>query len=128
VNVREIETVLLVDDDAKIRLIIEMAIEGLTDWKVISAESGEDALLRMKEARPDLILLDIMMPGIDGTMVFEEIKNRFASLVPPVIFLTAKVQSHEVYKFQSLGAAGVIVKPFDPMTLVDQIKTILGLS
>lgn len=105
-----------------------MAIEGLTDWKVISAESGEQALMTMDAMRPDLVLLDIMMPGIDGTMVFEEIKRRFASSVPPVIFLTAKVQSHEIYKFQSLGASGVIVKPFDPMTLVDQIKTILGPS
>lgn len=127
-NVRKIENVLLIDDDAKIRLIIEMAIEGLTDWKVTSAESGEDALSRLDTMRPDLILLDIMMPDVDGTMVFEEIKNRFAPSVPPVIFLTAKVQSHEVYKFQSLGAAGVIVKPFDPMMLVDQIKSILGPS
>lgn len=123
-NTRQIETVLVVDDDAKIRLIIEMAITGLTDWQVISAESGEEALLCLDKAQPDLVLLDIMMPGIDGTMVCEEIKKRFESAVP-VIFLTAKVQTHEVYKLKSLGALGVIVKPFDPMTLVDQIKTIL---
>ena len=126
-NNQKIETVLVVDDDAKIRLIIEMAISGLTDWQVVSVESGEAALLSMDKARPDLVLLDIMMPGIDGTMVCEEIKKRFQSEIP-VIFLTAKVQSHEVYKLKSLGAAGVIVKPFDPMTLVDQIKVILELT
>ncbi len=122
----KIEHVLLVDDDANIRLIVQMTIEGLTDWKLTVAESGTEALQLLEAQRPDLVLLDIMMPDIDGTMIFETIKERFQSQVP-VIFMTAKVQSQEIRKLKTLGVAGVIVKPFDPMELIAQVQTILGI-
>jgi CheY-like chemotaxis protein len=123
---KKVESVLLVDDDANIRLIIEISLEGLTDWKVRQANSGQQALELMGEQRPDLVLLDVMMPEMDGITMLERIKERFAADMPFVIFMTAKVQRQELEQYKLLGAAGVIMKPFDPMTLADEIMGILS--
>jgi two-component system OmpR family response regulator len=123
---KKLESVLLVDDDANIRLIIEISLEGLTDWKLRQADSGRKALELMCEQRPDLVLLDVMMPEMDGITMLERIKERFADEMPFVIFMTAKVQEQELEQYMSLGAAGVIMKPFDPMTLAKQITDILS--
>lgn len=122
----KIQKVLLVDDDANIRLITEMTLEGLTDWNLRLAGNGREALALIEEERPDLILLDIMMPDMDGMAVFNELKKRLGEHVPYVIFMTAKVQTQEVAQYTSLGAAGVIMKPFDPMKLPNQILEIVG--
>lgn len=122
----KIQKVLLVDDDANIRLITEMTLEGLTDWNLRLAGNGREALALIEEERPDLILLDIMMPDMDGMAVFNELKKRLGENVPYVIFMTAKVQTQEVAQYTSLGAAGVIMKPFDPMKLPNQILEIVG--
>ncbi len=124
----KIHNVLLVDDDANIRLITEMTLEGLTDWKLRLASGGAEALKLIDEERPDLVLLDIMMPDMDGMTVFSEIKKRLGADTPFVIFMTAKVQTQEVAQYTSIGAAGVIMKPFDPMTLPNQIMDIVGLT
>jgi len=121
----EIENVLLVDDDANIRLIVKFALEKQTDWSVSVAESGDHALALLDSLKPDLILLDVMMPDIDGPMLLETIRARLKSSIP-VIFLTAKIQNQEIHRYKTLGAQGLITKPFDPMTLVQQIKNILG--
>ena len=122
----KVEKVLMVDDDANIRLITEMSLEGLTEWKVRQAGSGKEALGMVREERPDLILLDVMMPDMDGVTLFEEIKGIYEHNTPIVIFMTAKVLTQEVEMYREKGAAGVITKPFDPMTLPDQIYEILG--
>lgn len=121
----KIEKVLIVDDDVNIRLITEMSLEGLTDWKLQLVGSGGEALDAIENDRPDLILLDMMMPDMDGVMVFGKIKSRYDADMPKVIFMTAKVQASEIEVYEKLGAAGVIMKPFDPMTLPEQIKSIL---
>lgn len=123
---KKIESVLLVDDDANIRLIVEISLQGLTDWSIRQASSGMKALELMNEKCPDLVLLDVMMPEMDGITMLERIKERFASRMPLVIFMTAKVQRQELERYKSLGAAGVIMKPFDPMTLAQQIMDILS--
>lgn len=120
----ELEKVLMVDDDANIRLITEMTLKRLTKWKVTVASCGKDALLATDKEMPDLVLLDMMMPDMDGLTVFAELKTRLGASMPKVILMTAKVQTHEVDKYKELGAAGVISKPFDPMTLPDQIRAI----
>lgn len=120
----ELEKVLMVDDDANIRLITEMTLKRLTKWKVTVASCGKDALLATDKEIPDLVLLDMMMPDMDGLTVFAELKTRLGASMPKVILMTAKVQTHEVDKYKELGAAGVISKPFDPMTLPDQIRAI----
>jgi two-component system OmpR family response regulator len=123
---KKVESVLLVDDDANIRLIIEISLEGLTDWQLRQADCGKKALELMHEQRPDLVLLDVMMPEMDGITMLERIKECFPAEMPFVIFMTAKVQQQELEQYKSLGAAGVIMKPFDPMTLPQQIMDILS--
>ncbi len=125
---KRIEDVLIVDDDDNIRMIVEMSLEGLSDWKLRQARNGREALARIKELRPDLILLDVMMPDVTGVMLYEQIKDEYGSDAPSVIFMTAKVQTHEVESYVAMGAIGVIMKPFDPMTLPDQIEMLLGLG
>lgn len=120
-----IQKVLIVDDDANIRTIAEMSLEGLTDWQLRLASSAQEALQMINSDKPDVVLLDMMMPDKDGVSFFAEMQKAFAAECPAVIFMTAKVQSHELEKYQKLGAAGVIMKPFDPMTLPDEIMQIL---
>jgi CheY-like chemotaxis protein len=116
--------VLLVDDDANIRTVAQIALEDVAGWNVIAVESGPEALKTLTEVKPDVILLDMMMPGMDGKTTLAEIKsNGFSNI--PVIFMTAKVQSDELAQYKALGAKGVITKPFDPMKLADEIERTL---
>lgn len=121
----DIQTILLIDDDPNIRVVTEMSLESVGNWKVIAAESGAEALSVVKETRPDLILLDIMMPGMDGPSTLENLR-KILNPMPPVIFLTAKVQSSEIEQFEKLGTAGVITKPFDPLILPEQIMFLVN--
>jgi CheY-like chemotaxis protein len=122
----EIKKVLLVDDDQNIRFVAQMALEGLTDWKILVAESGAEAIKSAVNEKPDLILLDMMMPGMDGPTTYANLKEYNDLALVPVIFMTAKVQTHEVESHLKLGAAGVIAKPFDPMNLHTEILRILS--
>jgi CheY-like chemotaxis protein len=124
-NSTSIKNVLLVDDDQNIRFVAQMSLEGLTPWTIMLAVSGEDALKKVQEQKPDLILLDMMMPGMDGPTTFSKLKERAELADVPIIFMTAKVQTHEVEGYRKTGAAGVITKPFDPMKLPDEIRQIL---
>ncbi len=120
----DIEKVMLVDDDANIRIIAEIALADVGNWQVVLADSGASAIETAQREKPDLILLDVMMPGMDGPTTMVKLQECLDPM-PPVIFLTAKVQSTEVEHYQSLGAAGVIRKPFDPITLPDEIRAVL---
>lgn len=120
-----IETVLLVDDDAAIRCIAEISLAEVGKWRVSLADSGKMALRFLETEKPDVILLDVMMPGMDGPTTFESIKTSAKNSKTPVIFMTAKIQKHEVEYYCKLGAVGVIAKPFDPMTLPSQIKKLV---
>ncbi len=117
--------VLLVEDDDNIRLIAKTSLEGLTSWSVVEANSGQVALNVANSEHPDLILLDVMMPGMDGPTTFSHLRENDATAVIPVIFMTAKAQIQEVEEYIGLGAAGVITKPIDPMLLPEQITSIL---
>ena len=121
----EAKKILLVEDDDNIRLITRTSLEGLTSWKVIEANGGQVALNIVADEMPDLILLDIMMPGMDGPTTFGHLREDAATAKIPVIFMTAKVQTQEVEGYIKLGAAGVITKPIDPMMLPEQITGIL---
>lgn len=122
---KQIEKVLLVDDDQNIRLVAQMALEGLTNWKVLLAESGSEALKVALVEKPDLVILDMMMPNMDGPTTFAKLLEQGSLSQVPVIFMTAKVQTHEVENHLKLGAAGVIAKPFDPMLLPKEIMQIV---
>jgi CheY-like chemotaxis protein len=120
-----IKKVLLVDDDPAIRCIAEISLADVGGWEVSLAASGKAALDVLLTEKPDFILLDVMMPGMDGPTLFGLIKERAPLRHIPVIFMTAKMQKNEVEHYRQLGAAGVISKPFDPMELPAQIQIIL---
>lgn len=121
-----IESVLLVDDDPDIRWIGELALSRVAGWKIFVAPSGEEALKVAQVSSPDVILLDVMMPRMDGPATLEALRANKATALIPVIFCTAKAQRHEVEHFRSLGAVGVIAKPFDPMTLAQQVSDLVA--
>ena len=114
--------ILLVDDDDNIRTIAELSLED--DFQVDIASSGQEAIDIAMVRPPELILLDVMMPGLDGKATFSKFKEIPSLAAIPVVFMTAKVLTHEIDFYLELGAAGVISKPFDPMTLAEEVQTI----
>lgn len=121
---KEPTRILYVEDEADIRVIAEIALEVVGGFTVTSCASGQEALDAADRARPDLLLLDMMMPGMDGLSTLAALRANPATAQTPVIFMTAKVQSSEVAHYLSLGALDVISKPFDPMALAQQIRSI----
>jgi len=117
--------ILYVDDEPDIREVAAMAVELDPDLEVRTCESGEDALAVVPDWKPDLILLDVMMPSMDGPATLAALRSDETSADIPVVFITARTQAHEGERFLSLGAAGVIAKPFDPMTLAQTVRTYL---
>jgi CheY-like chemotaxis protein len=117
--------VMIVDDDEDIRLICELAIRRIGKWDVVVAASGEEALALAQSEGPDVILLDVMMPGIDGPTTLARLRDRPETRKIPVVFLTAKAQQREVDRYMALGATGVISKPFDIIKLADEIRRIV---
>ena len=117
---------LLVDDDTNIRFVVQICFEGSSEWDLLEATNGQEALSTAQKELPDLILLDMMMPGMDGITTLGHLRENPATASIPVIFMTAKVQTHELQSYVDLGVQGVITKPFDPMTLPDEIKEILS--
>jgi len=116
--------VLFAEDEADIREVIEFALED-EGFKLESCASGQEAIEKAAILTPDLILLDVMMPGIDGPSTLKKLRELPHLANTPVIFMTAKVQPAEVAQYKVLGALGVISKPFDPMTLADEIRKLL---
>ena len=117
-------TILLVEDDPDIQEIAVMALEEFGDYTVVACSSGQEAIDTAPEAKPDLILLDVMMPGMDGPTTLQNLRNLAAVVDTPVVFLTARSQPHEVAEYLKLGAAAVIRKPFDPIELCQEIEGI----
>src|SRR5438876_5376983 len=107
--------ILIIDDENDIREVAALALETAGDFDVITANGGRAGLIAASERRPDLILLDVMMPELDGPSTFQELRLSEATRSIPVIFLTAKVQPAERRKLSDLGALGIIAKPFDPL-------------
>jgi CheY-like chemotaxis protein len=118
--------ILLVDDEQDIREVAALSLQAIGGWRVSSAADGGRAFVMALAEQPDAILLDVMMPGLDGPATFKRLQDNPQTRDIPVIFLTAKAQSADRRKFAELGVAGTLTKPFDPMTLTDQIATILG--
>lgn len=113
--------VLFVDDDADLRRIGRLSLTAISRWTVLEAASGALAIELARRERPDVILLDVMMPQLNGVTAFEKLQAGQGTARIPVIFITAKTQRHEVEEYLAMGAAGVISKPFDPLSLSRQI-------
>ncbi|MBJ6136553.1 response regulator [Marinobacter litoralis] len=120
----DLNKVLYVEDDADIRAIAELALQDVGGFSIALCSSGAEAIEVAPDFQPDLILLDVMMPEMDGPQTLQELRKIEATQDTPVIFMTARIQRTEIDEYLSLGALGVIPKPFDPMTLADEIRRI----
>lgn len=109
--------ILLVEDDPDIQTVACLGLKAVGGFTVEVCSSGSEAIQKAPIFAPDLILLDVMMPGMDGMTTLKALRELPQTLSTPVIFLTAKVQTHEVAYYKQLGVLDVIAKPFDPMTL-----------
>ena len=120
--------VLIIDDDADIRLIAGLSLDRVGGMEVIQAASGADGVRKAREESPDVILLDMMMPTMDGSETLAALRAQPATALTPVIFLTAKAVGAEVERMKALGGAGVLIKPFDPRTLSDEVRALVKQS
>lgn len=120
------KNILLIDDEETIQEVVQVGIEIEAGWQVAIASSGLAGINLAQNLQPDVILLDVMMPDMDGVDTLSQLKNNELTSTIPVIFLTAKAQAEEKNQFQSLGVVDVITKPFNSMTLASQIAKILG--
>lgn len=116
--------ILYVEDEQDIRTIATMSLQMVGKFKVQACSSGAEALAAVDQFKPDLLLLDVMMPGMDGPETLARLREHDAGAGVPAVFMTAKVQAGEIDAFRSLGVVDVIPKPFDPMTLADQLRDI----
>jgi CheY-like chemotaxis protein len=120
-----IANVLLVDDDPDIRSIGRLSLESVGGWTVLQAASGAEALDIARRSPPDVILLDVMMPGMDGPATLAALRADPDTARIPVIFITARLQPNDLGHYMSLGVAGVIPKPFDPMRLAGEVRAMV---
>ena len=117
--------VLMVDDEADIRRVARLSLTRLGGMEVVEAASGKEALAEAVREAPDAILLDVMMPGMDGPAVLAALRADPQTAHIPVVFLTAKAMTSEVERLQGLGAVAVLTKPFDPVTLARELRAAL---
>jgi CheY-like chemotaxis protein len=118
--------VLVIDDEEVIQIVIQECLQELAGWHVLTASSGKDGIEIARSQTPDAILLDISMPQMDGVTTYQKLQEDPISKTIPVILLTAKAQSDDQAQFAELAIAGIIFKPFDALTLTDQIAKLLN--
>ena len=121
---KELKRILYVEDEPDIQEVAKLALESVGNFELTVCSNGQEALNKAASADADLILMDVMMPGMDGPTTMLKLKDIPEVSDIPVIFMTAKIQPSEVQNYKKLGAIDVIAKPFDPMTLSDQIRSI----
>jgi len=119
-----LNTILYVEDEPDIRTVAQLALETVGGFTLKVCGSGEEAVEIGPAFKPDLILLDVMMPGMDGPTTLAALRKHPSMQDTPVIFMTAKVQPSEIQQYRDLGALDVIAKPFDPMMLAEQVRSI----
>ncbi len=117
--------ILIVDDEEDIRQIARFALSQLGSMNVVEAESGNEGVRIAAAERPDVILMDVFMPGMDGPTTLAELRKNPVTAEIPVIFLTARSAKSEIDHLKSIGADGVLNKPFDPITLADEVEAVL---
>lgn len=120
----DLTRILHIEDDRSIQAVVRVALETLGGFQVLSCSGGQEALDKILDFAPHFILLDVMMPDMDGPQTLERLRAVVDLEQIPVAFMTAKVQPNEIAHYLSLGARDVIIKPFDPMQLAQQVRTI----
>lgn len=119
----ELHNILYVEDELDIQMIARVALEDVGGFKLEICSTGQEAVERAADFKPDLFLLDVMMPGMDGPATLQALRNIPELATTPAMFMTAKVQPNEVKQLRELGALEIIAKPFDPMKLAEVIRT-----
>lgn len=123
---KRLSRILHVEDADDIRKIVEIILTKMGGYTILQCASGPEAVEKAADFAPDLILLDVMMPGRDGPDTLRDLREQETLKETPVVFMTAKVQSSEIEMLRGLGAIDVLAKPFDPATLCGQIEAIWG--
>jgi CheY-like chemotaxis protein len=118
--------ILIIDDEDDIREVASLSLESIAGWEIVSAACGAEGIEAARREHPDAILMDVMMPDMDGPTTFKELQKDPELAKIPVILLTAKVQGVDQRRFAGLGVTAVLFKPFDPITLADQMSEALG--
>lgn len=118
--------ILFIDDELHVRKVVQACLEALGGWDVLLAMSGQEGLAKAVTEKPDAILLDVMMPEMDGLELLQQLKANPVTESIPVVFLTARLSLTEPQRFQQLGVKGAIAKPFNSLTLVPTIANSLG--
>jgi len=121
---KELKKILYAEDEPDVQTIVQMVIEAMSDYEIKISNNGKLLLDCVEDYNPDLILLDVMMPEMDGPTTYENLQLNEKTKKIPVIFMTAKAQVHEVQLFKESGVIGVITKPFDPVTLCSELQKI----
>ena len=121
-----VKRILFIDDEKDIRVLASFCLELEAGWEIITASNGREGIAIAEREQPDAILLDAMMPELDGIQTLAELQLNPRTRHIPTIFITAKVQSSDRRRFYAAGAKGVITKPFDSLTLASQISGFLG--
>ncbi len=118
--------ILVIDDEDDIREVAALSLEATAGWEILTARSGAEGITIAAAQQPDAILMDVMMPGVDGPTTFRTMQADSRVKAIPVLLLTAKVQGVDQRRFAGLGVAAILFKPFDPLTLASQISDALG--
>jgi two-component system, OmpR family, response regulator len=119
---RELKKILYVEDEADIRLIVQIALVDLAGFTLKACANGYEALAEVESFNPDLILLDVMMPGLDGPATLKELRKLPTVKAIPIIFMTARIQEKELSHYREIGIQDIISKPFEPLTLADTLR------
>ena len=119
---------LVIDDEEDVRFIARRSLGRVGQMEVIEATNGSEGVAMAEREQPDFILLDMMMPGMDGAATFRALRDNPLTSAIPVVFLTAKAMASEVARLKALGAKGVLLKPFDPMALPRDVLAVLGIA
>ena len=118
--------ILIIDDEDDIREVAALSLEIVAGWNVLTANCGTEGIDKAVAEQPDAILMDVMMPSMDGPTTFREMQKLPMISHIPVLLLTAKVQGVDQRRFAGLGVSGILFKPFDPLTLAEQMSAVLG--
>ena len=117
--------ILIIDDEEAILAVTQLSLKMVAEWEVVTATSGPEGVIKAEAEQPDAVLLDVMMPKMDGITTFKRLQANAKTQAIPVILLTAKAQATEQRQYQEMGVTGVITKPFNSLTLANQIAEIL---
>lgn len=120
--------ILVIDNEQYIQEITQICLQTTAGWQVSTASSGREGIVKAETDRPDAILLDVMMPDMDGPTTFQHLQQNPTTRPIPVILLTAKVQASDRRRYDEMGVKGAIAKPFNPLQLASQVAATLGWS